>query len=67
MSVLNYRCPSTSHEVITSIDTDAMALGRLRDMKISVACPHCIGGHMVPANQMYFGWSSPARERSEAA
>jgi len=54
MSVLSYLCPSTSKDVTTSIDTDSQTLARLRDLKISVACPHCIGGHMVAANQLHF-------------
>jgi hypothetical protein len=75
MTTLNYRCPNTWQEVMTSIETDAKTLARLRDLKVSVACPSCIGGHMVPANQLYLGWetqfaaSAPTlvRERSEAA
>ena len=54
MSVLSYQCPNTSKDVTTSIDTDSQTLARLRDLKISVACPHCIGGHMVAANQLHF-------------
>jgi transposase-like protein len=55
MSALTYRCPKTSRDVTTAIDTDARALAKLRNMKVSVACPHCIEGHSVPANEMYFG------------
>ena len=54
MSILSYRCPETAHDVTTSIETDAKTLARLRDLKVSVACPHCIGGHMVAANQLHF-------------
>ena len=63
MSVLMYRCPNTSQDVRTSIDTDPLRLARLRTLKISVACPHCIGGHNIPANEMYFRevrWSMPS-------
>jgi hypothetical protein len=26
----------------------------MRNIKISVFCPHCIEGHSIPANEMYF-------------
>jgi hypothetical protein len=54
MSILTYRCPKTSHEVRTSIETDARALTKVRSLKVSVVCPHCVEGHVVPANEMYF-------------
>ena len=65
MSVLMYRCPNTSQDMRTSIDTDPQRLTRLRTLKISVACPHCIGGHNIPANEMYFRqaqWFMPSAE-----
>jgi hypothetical protein len=65
MSALSYRCPNTSHEVITSIETDARALARLRDLKISLACPDCIGGHMIPANELHFGQVPRVRGASQ--
>ena len=54
MSLLSFRCPDTSREVVTAIDTDREALARLRHLKVSVSCPHCPKGHSVPANQMFF-------------
>jgi hypothetical protein len=54
MSLLSYRCPETSREVETGIDTDPAALARMRHLKISVACPHCLNGHRIPADQMFF-------------
>jgi hypothetical protein len=65
MRVLMYKCPNTSQDVRTSIDTDPLTLTRLRNLKISVACPHCTGGHNIPANEMYFGqaqWSMPSAQ-----
>ena len=59
MSALKYRCPNTLHDVTTSIETDAERLARLGGLKLSVACPHCMGGHIVPANQMHFGEPPP--------
>jgi len=64
MSILSYRCPTTAHDVVTSIETDAETLARLRDLKVSVACPHCLGGHMVPANQLWFGRPAASSEFS---
>ena len=55
MSVLKYRCPQKSIEVLTAIDTDGSALARLRDLKLSVWCPCCGTGHSISANKMYFG------------
>ena len=54
MSFVSYRCPRTSQEVTTGIDTDAEALAKLRTLKIAVACPHCPEGHSVPADEMFF-------------
>lgn len=59
LGVLAYRCPKTSQDVTTSIDTSALALTKLQTMKISVACPHCIDGHSIPANEMYFDQKLP--------
>jgi hypothetical protein len=55
MSVLKFRCPSTSIEVFTAIDTDSPAFARLRDLKLAVWCPCCGTGHSIPANEVYFG------------
>jgi hypothetical protein len=54
MSALTYRCPKTSRTVKTAIVTEPAILARMRDIKISVACPDCIEGHSIPANEMYF-------------
>jgi hypothetical protein len=65
MSVLSYQCPKTSHDVRTSIDTDPQTLTRLRDLKVAVACPYCVEGHRIPANEMYFGqvpWPTPSTQ-----
>ena len=53
MSFLTYRCPKTSGEVRTSIETEPRALTKLGSLKLSVVCPHCVEGHVVPANEMY--------------
>ena len=63
MSLLSFRCPATSREVTTAIDTDPAALARMRNLKVSVSCPHCLNGHRVPADEMFFAremTSSPA-------
>ena len=52
MGILTYRCPNTSNEIRTAIHSDAKALAKLRHVKISVACPHCLGGHAIPADQL---------------
>ena len=59
MGALSYKCPNTSEDVTTSIETDETMLLKLRDLKLAVACPHCIGGHSVPANEMHFVESPP--------
>jgi len=28
---------------------------QLRNLKVSVACPHCVEGHIILANEMFFG------------
>jgi hypothetical protein len=55
MSILKYQCPITSDEVVTAIETDRPMLARMRDLKVSVLCPHCPAGHSIPASAMYFG------------
>jgi hypothetical protein len=54
MSVLAYRCPKTLQDLRTSIITNARALEKLGKMKLSVACPHCIEGHIIPTEAMLF-------------
>jgi len=61
MPALRYRCPATSQDVTSTIETTAKDLQRLRQLQIWVACPHCPGGHRIPANEMFFaGWQAPA-------
>jgi len=52
-SALTYKCPKTSRVVKTAIVTQPAILARMRGAKISVACPDCIEGHRIPANEMY--------------
>jgi hypothetical protein len=49
--MLVYRCPTTSHQIETGIETTEQALARLGQLKISVACPHCVTGHIIRANE----------------
>jgi hypothetical protein len=54
MSFLKYRCPNTGREITSGIDTEPKTLAKLRDLKVSVSCPHCVEGHRVAANEMFF-------------
>src|SRR4029078_10661348 len=71
MGALMYRCPTTSHHVKTAIDTEPTVLARMRNVKISVSCPHCIEGHKIPASEMYFeglpSWPAAAFSQFEIA
>jgi hypothetical protein len=60
MSLLSYRCPNTSKEVTTGIDSDAAGLAKLRNMKVAVNCPHCQDGHVVTADSMFFSFELSA-------
>src|SRR5262245_51622329 len=53
-SVLMYRCPSTSLEVMSAIDTDRETLARMKQMRVSVSCPRCGACHSIPAAEMFF-------------
>jgi hypothetical protein len=57
MAVLSYRCPTTSKEVRTGIESDANALAKLGKLKVSVSCPHCRDNHAVPADSMFFAFA----------
>jgi hypothetical protein len=71
MGALMYRCPTTFHHVKTAIDTEPARLARMRNIKISVSCPHCIEGHSIPASEMYFegmpSWPAAALSQLEIA
>ena len=71
MGTLMYRCPITSQHVKTAIDTEPTVLARMRNVKISVSCPHCIEGHRIPASEMYFeglpSWPAAAFSQFEIA
>jgi DNA-directed RNA polymerase subunit RPC12/RpoP len=41
MSILSYRCPNTSKEIETSIDTEPAALVKMGNLKVGVVCPYC--------------------------
>jgi hypothetical protein len=60
MSFVSYRCPKTSKEVRTGIDTDESALARMKTLKVGVVCPHCPEGHIVTADSMFFGFEMPS-------
>ena len=49
--MLVYHCPTTSHQVKTGIETTEQALARLGQLKISVACPYCVTGHIIRASE----------------
>lgn len=53
MSILSYRCPSTSKEIRTGIDADPGRLARMGSLKVAVACPYCPEGHIVTAESMF--------------
>jgi hypothetical protein len=71
MGALMYRCATTSHHVKTAIDTEPAVLARMRNVKISVSCPHCIEGHRIPASEMFFegltSWPAAALSRFDTA
>ena len=55
MSYLSYRCPKTSQEVKTGIETDPVALTKIGNLRVGVACPHCEEkGHIITADSMFF-------------
>jgi hypothetical protein len=49
MSIVRYRCPATTEEVTTSIETGKDTLFRMKLMNLTiwVWCPHCIAGHQI--------------------
>lgn len=51
--MLKYRCPNTYQEVTTSIETDVATLLEMRNLKISVWCPHCVTAHSIRASKAY--------------
>jgi hypothetical protein len=60
MSLVSYRCPKTSKEVRTGIDTDTTALAKMKTLKVGVVCPHCPEGHIVTADSMFFSFEMPS-------
>jgi hypothetical protein len=60
MSLVSYRCPNTSKEVRTGIDTDEKALARMKRLQVGVSCPHCPAGHIVVAESMFFSFEVAA-------
>ncbi len=52
MGLIRYRCPTTSHEIATAIETGSDTLLRMKAMnlKIWVWCPHCTPGHQILAS-----------------
>ena len=51
--MLKYKCPRSGRPVTTSIETDTVTLLEMRNMKISVWCPHCATSHQIKANDAY--------------
>jgi len=55
MRVVRYRCPESSEEVTTAIETEANVLVRMcaMDLRLSVWCPRCMSGHQIKALDAY--------------
>jgi hypothetical protein len=47
--MLIYRCPTTAKVVHSSIETCETEVRRLSDLRLSLWCPHCQGGHAILA------------------
>ena len=49
MSVVVYRCPTSSKEVTTTIETSNETLVKMGAMKLTIWlwCPHCAKGHQI--------------------
>ncbi len=60
--MLKYRCPKTSREVTTSIETDTATLLNMRAMKLSVWCPHCATSHQIRVSEAYLEEFAQAAE-----
>jgi hypothetical protein len=60
--MLKYRCPKTSREVTTSIETDTATLLNMRAMKLSVWCPHCATSHQIRVAEAYLEEFAEAAE-----
>ena len=60
--MLKYRCPRTSREVTTSIETDTSTLLNMRAMKLSVWCPHCTTSHQIRMTEAYLEEFTQAAE-----
>jgi len=51
--MLKYLCPNNNREVTTSIKTDLVTLLEMRNLKISVWCPHCGAPHQILGSEAY--------------
>ena len=60
--MLKYRCPKHDREVTTSIETDIVTLLEMRNMKLSVWCPHCDTSHQIKASDAYLQSFAQAAE-----
>ena len=60
MGMIITRCPQTSHEIVTGIDTDPDTFHLLPDVPSKVHCPHCGEEHVWHKSE---AWLGPARVR----
>lgn len=51
--MLKYKCPRSGRVVTTSIETDTVTLLEMRNMKLSVWCPHCWTSHQIRATDAF--------------
>ena len=49
MSVVVFRCPTSSKEVTTTIEASKDTLVKMGAMKLTIwlSCPHCVEGHQI--------------------
>lgn len=60
--MLKYRCSRSGREVTTSIETDTVTLLEMRNMKLSVWCPHCSTSHQIKVSDAYLESFAQAAE-----
>ena len=60
--MLKYKCQRGGRVVTTSIETDTVTLLEMRNMKLSVWCPHCSTSHQIRATDAFLEPMAQAAE-----
>jgi hypothetical protein len=67
MGALVFTCPSHGQDIVSGIRTDALSLSQVRELPVTLFCPHCGVVHWFTAKDGRLAEAGPHAEHVVAA